>query len=89
MLIDDTPKQNKKLKKRLFTDMENSIPRAKAGSHGADVWDKESIHLSRIAQRNGRCYGRGDWGESVVAVPPVKDVDVTFRRLLLTESFGT
>ena len=50
LLIDDTPKQNKKLKKRLFTDMENSIPRAKAGSHGADVWDKESIHLSRIAQ---------------------------------------
>ena len=50
LLIDDTPKQNKKLKKRLFTDLENSIPRAKAGSHGADVWDKESIHLSRIAQ---------------------------------------
>ena len=50
LLIDDTPKQNKKLKKRLFTDLENSIPRAKAGSHGADVWDKESIHLPRIAQ---------------------------------------
>ena len=38
-----------KKKKRLFTDMEKSIPRAKAGSHGAGTWDKESIHLSRIA----------------------------------------
>ena len=47
-----------------------------------------SIYLG-LPKRNGRCYGRGDWGESVVAVPPVKDVDVTFRRLLLTESFGT
>ena len=51
LLIDYTPKQNKKFKKkRLFTDMENSIPRAKAGNRGAGVLDKESIHLSRIAQ---------------------------------------